>query len=287
MSKTTALADSFRRVVPIGTAQSSPSFEGQSQKKPWHYKVTASIPHLDTIEPLKMCIALLRAQTEQPFIMVIDTGSPPDVCDQLEAMRADDLEIHYVRSHGWTHPSEAVTVALDLTQTLCRTEWIFHTHSDCFLRRVDLLENWMRICNPNTPVVGYRMSPRDWLTKEWEWMVGHTALMCYMPTIHRSGATWAIRRGHYQYQHPLTSNAGWPDTESCWNFAIRDAGIKPVILGHDRNHDRCVDDNLDHVRSYPGSKVYSGTYHETAAGWMNDALRDASERLEKLRADLQ
>lgn len=279
MSTKNAPAGPFRHVVPLGTAESSPSFEGVAKRKPWHYKVTACIPHLDTIEPLKMCIELLRAQSERPFIMVIDTGSPPDVCEQLELLRSDDLEIHYIRSHGWTHPSEAVTAAMDLTQTLCRTEWIFHTHSDCFLRRNDLLENWMRICNPNTPVVGYRMSPRDWLTKEWEWMVGHTALMCYMPTIHRVGATWAIRRGHYACQLPLHSNAGWPDTECAWNFAIRDAGIKPVFLGFDRNHERCVDDNLDHVRSFPGSKVYSEPHHKTAIGWMNDALREAGERL--------
>ena len=287
MSNNNALAGSFRHVVPIGTASSNPSFGGSSNRKPWHYKITACIPHLDTIEPLRMCIELLRAQSEKPFIMVIDTGSPPDVCEQLESMRAEDLEIHYVRSHGWNHSSEAVTVAMDLTQTLCRTEWIFHTHADCFLRRRDLLESWMRICTTGTPVVGYRMSPRDWVTKEWEWMVGHTALMCYMPSIHRAGATWAHRRSHYAYQYPLHNLGGWPDTETGFNHALRDAGIAPVFLGFDRNHERCVDDNLDHVRSYAGSKTYSAEYHGKASGWMDDAMKEASERLRLWQAGLQ
>lgn len=242
--------------------------------------MTACIPHLDTIEPLRACIELLRRQTLRPFIMVLDTGSPPEVCEQLEAMRADDLEIHFVRSHGWEHSSEAVTVAMDLAQTLCRTTLCFHTHADCFLRRKNLLEDWAKICNVNTPVVGYRMSPRDWVTKEWEWMVGHTALMCYMPSIHRAGATWAHRRSFFAYQYPVRNIGGWPDTETAFNHAIRDAGIVAVFLGNDRNGERQTDDNIDHVRSFAGSKTYSPDYHSGARDWMADALREAGERID-------
>lgn len=281
------MSNPFSLVAPIGTADSVPSYEGRAAKKPWHHKVTACIPHLNTVEELKVCIEVLRAQSERPYIMVIDTGSPPEVCVALEMMRAEDLEIHYIRTNGWNHSSEAVTAAMDLTQTLCRTEWIFHTHADCFLRRRDLIETWMRICNPSTPVVGYRMSPRDWVTKEWEWMVGHTALMCYMPSIHRAGATWAMRRGLYAYHYPLVNLGGWPDTETAFNHALRDAGIAPVFIGHDLNGQRQVDENIDHCRSHTGSKIYSSEYHAKACGWMADAIREAKARVAQWTAGLQ
>lgn len=270
----------FRFIHPIGN-------DAKPRINPWDHEVTAAIPHLNTIEPLKMAVELLRAQTIKPYIMIVDTGSPPDVLRELEAMRSDDLEIHYVAAHAYRHSSEPVTVALDLAQTLCRTKHLFHTHSDCFLRRQDLLEDWMRICDANTPAIGYRMSPREWATKEWEWMVGHTALMLYMPSIHRAGATWSFQRIHYGYNYPWLECGGWPDTETGFNRALRDAGIKPVFLGYDRNYERQVDDSIDHCRSYPGSKLYISErpeYHENAKVWIADALKEGAERLKAWRS---
>lgn len=270
----------FSLIAPLGTGEHK--HIGRLAKKPWEYAVTAAIPHLDTIEPLKLCVELLRAQTERPYILIVDTGSPPDVLAELEAMRAEDLEIAYVPLHGYRHSSEPVTIALDLAHAACRTNLLFHTHSDCFLRRPDLLENWARICNANTPVVGYRMSPREWATREWEWMVGHVALMCYMPSIHRAGATWSMQRMFHSYGYAWNYEGvgGWPDTELAFNHAIRDAGIAPVFLGFEENHKRSVDDNIDHVRSFPGSKIYAtGDYHERARGWMMEALREGWERV--------
>ena len=271
----------FRFVHPLGNSY-------KPAVLPWEaHTVTAAIPHLNTLEPLKLVIALLREQTVKPFLMVIDTGSPPDVLRELETLRAPDLEIHYVQAHAYRHSSEPVTVALDLAQTLCRTKHLFHTHADCFLRRRDLLEDWMRICTANTPAIGYRMSPRDWITDEWEWMVGHTALMLYMPSIHRIGATWSFQRIHYAYGYPFWQGGGWPDTETGFNCALRDGGIKPVFLGFDRNYERQIDDNIDHCRSFPGSKIPNaghGDYHEKAIPWMKAALQEGAERLQLWRS---
>lgn len=281
-----ALASPFSLIAPLGTADVD-KVNGRIEKKPWDYKVTAAIPHLDTLEALQACIAVLRAQTERPYIMVVDTGSHPAVRDQLERMRADDLEVHYIACHAWRHSSEPVTAALDLAQTLCRSKLLFHTHADCFLRRPDFIESLARTCNANTPAIGYRMSPREWATKEWEWMVGHTVLMLYMPSIHRAGATWSFQRIHYAYGYPWRVASGWPDTETAFNHSLRDAGIVPVFIGYDQNNVRQVDDNIDHVRSYPGNKVHGvGEYKAKTVVWIEEAMREAYARVTAWQAAL-
>lgn len=274
------MSAAFRHIAPIGTAEVHKVY-GRAEIKPWDYALTAAIPHLDTLDSLKACIALLRLQTARPYLIVVDTGSPESVCAQLERMRAPDLEIHYVRGHGWRHSSEPVCVALDLAQSLCRTKHLFHTHSDVFLRRRDFLENMVRICDANTPAIGYRMSPRDWASNDWEWMVGHTALSLYMPSIHRAGVTWSFQRTNCQFGYPWVVADGWPDTENGFNHALREAGIVPVFLGHDRNFDRYQDDNIDHVRSYAGSKVYAQKRFEVADSQMRLAIVEAAMRAEE------
>lgn len=270
----------FDLIAPLGTSDCEPCYKGRSKLKPWDYACTACIPHLDTIEPLKMTIELLRYQTARPYILVIDTGSPTEVRDELELLRAEDVEIHFVAAHGWRASSEPVSVALDLSHALCRTEHLFQTHADVFMRRRDFLESLMRVTNPNTPVVGYRLSPREWAGREWEWMVGHTATMCYMPTLHRIGATWNFQRIFHAYGYKWQECGGWPDTETGFNRCLRDHGIDPVFIGHDRNYERQIDDNIDHFRSFTGSKIYSGEYHEKALLWYADAMNEARARIE-------
>lgn len=277
-TSTASALDRFHHVAPLGTKDIDRLFEGRAERKPWDYRVTVVLPHLDTIEALRVVIALLRCQTERPYILVMDTGSPPAVREELEAMRAADIEIHFTLGHGYRHSSEPVCVALDHAHSLCRTEYLFHTHTDCFPRRRDLLESFMRLANANTPAIGYRMSPRDWATKEWEWMLGHSALMLYMPSIMRAGATWSYQRIVYQYGYQWQTHAGWPDTEVGFNHGLRDAGIKPVFLGHDRNYERQTDDNIDHARSHAGSKVYSPEVYAKVMGWMGAALAEGEAR---------
>ncbi len=269
-------------VAPLGT----PDWNGGAVRAE-SFKVTVAIPHLDTLEPLKMVIALMRKQSVKPYIVVVDTGSPPHVCKQLCKLRAPDLEVQEIKVHSLSHSSEPVTIALDVAHAVCRTKYLFHTHTDCFPRRRDLLESWMRICNSNTPVVGYRMSPRDWVkgkgAGEWKWMVGHTATMLYMPSIHRSGATWSMQRMRDAFRFSLEQvEGGWPDTETGFNHCLRQAGIVPYFEGDDENYTRYVDRNIDHVRSFAGSKIYATQFYaDKAKQWMKDALAEGEARLKE------
>lgn len=266
----------FSLVAPVGTGDAK--HVGTISKKPWEYDVTVAIPHLDTLDALKASIAVIRAQSVSCYILIVDTGSPPEVMKRVRELRAPDLEVHSIAAHAYRHSSEPVTMALDLAHALCRTPLLFHTHADCFLRRRDFLENMARVCNANTPAIGYRMSPRDWITEEWQWMVGHSALMLYMPSIYRVGATWDFQRMHYQFGYDWVIGGGWPDTEVGFNHCLRAAGIVPVFIGHDRNYERQVDDNIDHVRSYPGSKVYAKEMFKKSEGDMRAAIAEAYAR---------
>jgi hypothetical protein len=272
--------EQFKFIAPLGTRDEPVPWEGRSVKKPWEYKVTAAIPHLDTPEPLKWVVEILRRQTEKPYIIIVDTGSDPRVKRELELLRAPDLEIHYLMSNSYRHSSEPVTAALDLVQSICKTEFLFHTHADVFLRTFTVLEDLMKITGKENPVVGYRMSPRDWVTTDWEWMVGHTALMLHMPKIHEIGATWSMQRMHKTFGYDWESKAsGWPDTEIGFNNVLKQHGVTPKFIGYDENYRLYQDDRITHVRSYPGSKIYCGDLYKQASEWMDKAINAAKLQL--------
>lgn len=271
----------FELIAPVGSTGRPAPWEGRAARKPWEHRVTVAIPHLDTPEPLPEVIELLRLQYEKPYILIVDTGSSPASRAILETFRDEDLEIHYVFGHAYRHASEPVCVALDLAHALCRSEYLFHTHADVFARRRDLLGWMLAQCNEACPVVGYQLSERSWVTQEWQGMVSHTATMLHMPTIAwKHGISWSYQRVHYGYGYPWVMGAGWPDTETGFNRGLRTAGIKPRLIGNDVNYQRQVDDNIDHVRSYSGSKLYGQAYFtQKAVSWMDTARADARHRI--------
>ncbi len=273
--------DNYRYVAPInGYAKNR--WQGTNKTKQWDFKVTAMIPHLETIEPLWVAVQLLRQQTERPYICIVDTGSSPRTLELLERMRSDDLEIHYVRSNNYRHPSQPVAAAMDLAHSLCSTDYLFHTHSDVFLRRNDLIEDLLRLCNEKVPAIGYQMSNRDWITPEWEGMLGHTINLLHLKTIEQTGASWSMERTCREDESLMKSYkvaGGWPDTETGFNRIIKKFGIKPVFIGDDENWIRQKDRNMDHFRSYAGSMLYSTEHFAKAELWMLAAMKEAFERL--------
>lgn len=256
-------------------------WEGNCDVKPWQYKITAAIPVLDTFDQLEICVKILNAQTIKPYIVVVDTGSSKGQYEKIESLRSDNLEVHAIRLNGVQHPSDFPAIAMDLAFSLCRTEFLFATHADCFLRRQDFIEYLMKICSNKSPVIGYEISPR--MHKDWKGMVSHTATMYHMPTMDKIGFGWSMRRLCNCYNisdyRPNPKTPHWPDTEILGNYILRQHKITPILLGGEENFERKIDENIDHFRSFTSGKLYSPDYYEKAKKWYEDAKKEALERL--------
>lgn len=277
-------------LAPVRRLAGSPdAWEGSCRTKPWQYRVTAVIPELDTPDELIAGIELLRLQTERPYILVIDTGSTPENFARVEALRAQDLEVHAIRLNGVLHPSEFVTAAMDLAFSICRTEYLYCTHSDVFPRRRDWLEWLFSQCSERWPAVGYEMTPRmcPGMKAPWQRMLGHSATMLHMPTMDRIGGGWSMRRLARRLglddQRPIPGAVGWPDTEVLLGYLLRDHGIETKVAGIEANYKRTLDANIDHCRSLAGSKLYAPEKYREAKAWAEDALQQAKRRAAQWR----
>lgn len=269
-------------------------WEGSCSRRPWDYKVTAVVPVIDTHESLALCVETLRMQTERPYIVVVDTGSREDSLGKILDMHAEDLEVHCVRHNGTRHPSDPVSVAMDMAQSLCRTEYMFATHSDAFLVRRDYIQWLLSMCGDEDdglfPVVGYEMSPRQ--HDDWMGMISHTATMYHIPTIDRIGFGWSMRRLasivglDNQESHPDRPN--WPDTEILGNMILREHDVPTKIIGHESNFERNRDENIDHARSISLGMLYAPDYHHASKKWFHEAMDDARQRIEEWKqSDLE
>lgn len=262
-------------------------WEGESTTKPWDYEITAIIPVLDTFESLDLCVQLLRLQTIKPYIIVIDTGSTEDNFKKIENLRDYDLEVHAIRLNGVEHPSDFVSMAMDLGQSLCRTKYMFATHADVFLMKRNFLEELHNLCgdhqeDPNKyPVLGYEISPRQ--HSDWEGMISHTASMYYMKILDKIGFGWSLRRLASLYDlpnyKPNPMRPGWPDTEILGNVILRQNNIPTKIIGKENNFQRNKDENIDHCRSITSGLLYSPEYYEKARLWYEEAKKEAISRI--------
>lgn len=246
-------------------------WEGSVTRKPWEWRVTAIIPHLDQFEPLKAVLATLRAQTERPYLMIIDTGSQPQTLEQVASLAADDCEVHFLRPHAWRYTSQPVAAAMDMAFGLCQTEFAYGTHTDVFLRRPDYIAKLVGLCGRLHPVVGYQMSPRTWISQLWREMLSHTATLYHMPSMRELGATWNMDRALEMLgMTEVDRSTGWPDTEVALSLTLRENGIPARWLDNERARfvDRCClmigneenepyfDGNLSHVRSTTVRTLY-------------------------------
>ena len=255
---------------------------GSCETRPWEYKVTAVIPCLNTPETLPICIELLRLQTTKPFIMIIDTGSTKDNLEKIEELRAEDVEVHSIRLNGARHPRDYPAMAMDVAFALCRTEYIFATHSDCFIRKRTLLWEFLELCR-QSPAVGYETSHMG--EKECVGAISHTASMYHVPTMDKIGFGWSLRRlcngrGIADYR-PDPNRPNWPKSETLGNQILRENGIVPYLVGQEKDHCRNVDENIDHFSGYTSAKTYSPKHFEQVSGWYYLARRDALERIIK------
>lgn len=282
----------FKKLAPLRNRDVNDApWQGMCHKKPWEYEVTAVIPVIDTIDSVKLCVEILRLQTVRPYIIIVDTGSSDEILAEMLSLHDEDLEVHSIRLNGTLHPSDSVCMAMDLAQSLCRTEYMFATHSDVFIRRKDFLEYLLSLCGEEQkkyPVVGYEMSPRQ--HDDWQGMISHTATMYHVRTLDKIGFGWSMRRLASLYdlksQEPHPDRPNWPDTEILGNMILRQHGIRTKIIGKENNFQRNKDENIDHGRSITLSMLYSTGYYNTAKKWFEEAKEEAKERIEEWKGNL-
>lgn len=270
--------------IPIKNPGGLANFQGTCHRKPWQYSITAAIPCLDHADETALCVELLRLQTMRPYIMLVDTGSDPNEFLKLSDLRAEDLELHTIRSNGTPHPCDIIAAALDLCFSLADTPYMYTTHQDVFLRSRYFLE-YLYDNMPGLAVLGYRLSPRNNI--QWEKMFGHTATMFDMSKWDEIGATWTLRRAARQqgcsHTMPPPGELWYIDTEHAANCTIIASGHKIGFCGTEENLQRTVDDNIDHCRSLVCTSLYAPDYHAKAMVWTKAAKREARERIKTWR----
>lgn len=268
-------------VAPVRAQTANRPWEGSASVKPWEFRVQIAIAHCDTPELLEVALPLWRLQTVRPFVCIVDTGSSAENMSRLLALEADDVEVHCVRSRGLRHASSLVSVALDVAAAANLQEYQFHTHTDVFPRRRDLLESLIDQCDAETPVVGYEISPRSHvrgaLAHLWRGMVGHTCTMLHAPTIRSHGIAWHIERG-FEDLGLAREPDGNTDTEVPFNLLLRKHGLRVKLIGHDENYSRQITDDFDHFRSFGSSLLYAPNYHAKCREWAEAAIADARQR---------
>jgi hypothetical protein len=275
--------DTETLIAPHHTRDQKRRWEGRIPVKPWHQPVTVAIPHLNTLDSLEVCVGLLRCQTIQPYILVIDTGSPADILEKLEDLRWTDCEVHYLRAHAWLHNSSPAAAAMDVAFALCRSKILVALHSDVYLKRRDSLEWLADMVYDQCPVAGWEQSPREGTTA-WQGSVSHTFTAFWMPKMRKIGATWGFER-YYEYTGiPDSWIVGFPDTEQPINLCLELAGIQPLILGREPNWSLHRTEWFDHARALTGVRAYQDVGAEqrkTVEKYAAEALADARDRLAK------
>lgn len=265
---------------------------GSIAEKPWHRRVTVVIPNINSADFLERCVALHRLQSIQPYILVIDTGTQdPEQLERIEALRGEDCEIHYLRSHSYSHPSEPVSIAMDLSMALCKTRWMLCTHADALPVDREILER--EVANAEldgVPAAGYQLTERPhWRNPDgskntdYEWMLGHTWTLLDVPFMKRHGITWDFESGYEEMGWDREDLPNAVDTEVFFNYRLR--GVRksePLIIGTERNYKRNVRPHFDHVRSAPSGELYLPENHGVRMNqkrWKSKALREADKRI--------
>jgi hypothetical protein len=285
-------------LVPV----SARPWEGIAPKKPWEYRITAGIVHLDQYDMLECVIETLRLQTERPFIHVVDTGSDFATREKLTELEisCDDVRVDYLHPRGWSQTSAPVSTAMDLifASVDYGVDFCYSTHVDCFLRSRKYLSYLTSKCDAMTPVVGYRMSPRK-MTDLWRIIPSHTATMFFMPTMREIRACWSM---HYAAQRlglspeAFRNVGGWPDTESALGLILNDCGIKPrelgepprsgpswLCLGEEKNEPYSTP-WLRHERSFTSQSLYAREYAERRKESIKATMEETWERIARWKA---
>ena len=215
-------------------------WQGPAEKKPWHYRASAVIPYRNTPEHLELCVQFLQQQTELPYIMIIDTGSDDASLARVLALRSESVEVHQIACHGIENYVDGVCAAMDAAMSLCRTEYLWCLHTDCFVINRNLLAELLEKAEGGKhPVIGYESVSAN-KHAECKGMVSHTCTLLHIPTMDRLDVTWSMRRLKTRYAVGATDVIA--DVEMALNYRLRERCIAPLLLGpeaRERNRARC------------------------------------------------
>lgn len=257
-------APSLAKLIAPNRTQ-TPAYEGH---RPWgRHGCEVWIPVIDPMDTLPLVLALLRAQSARPYIVLVDTGSTPEQWEQVQALRALDVEVHALHTGGMRHSSAVVASALDLAVSVCRQEHLIFTHQDCFLRRVTAVEELCALIEQYT-AVGYGITPRPGVDN-WKTMLGHVWAGLFVPVIRQTRA---------RFGHTDGTQAEW-DTEYSFNCGLAREGITPHLLGWEENWQRNITPDYDHVRSWPLGKLYRPDHVASHRDVMAEAMREGWGRV--------
>ena len=271
---------------------------GSLKKLPRDYDFTVVIPNFECVEMLEASVNLWREASPQPYIIIIDTGSCVSTVKRIEELRGNNCEIHYLRAHSWMHPSEPVSMAMDLATMHCQTKWMMATHADCFPRARDLFDQFRVIAEEQeSPCVGYQITDRPhWVVNgerchDSDWMVGHTMTLIDRDYFEKNRILWSLRAG--------CATKGWDislhgnpvnkpnviDTEVFINYELKRLGKPPVLIGdREENYVRNVNQHFDHVRSAPSAMIYAkagSVIRRNQVEWKGKAIALAKSRLKR------
>lgn len=257
-------------------------WEGSISKKPWDYTVTVGIPHIDTPDQLYWVVELLRAQTEKPYIVIVDTGSLPDNLEKVVQMRADDLEVHSIAMNGYLHCADAPAMAMDLVTATCRTDYICATHTDVFLRSPYVLEEMLELTKM-WDICGYEITPRKW--SNWKWMLSHSLSMYKTELFERYGVSWNLRRlaklMGLKDQRPSMQRPDWPDGELGVGYQIRNLDMVPLVIGTEKSYIQTIDQRMWHCRTMTGGVLFDPDgWGKASVGYTKDAIDEAKIHLD-------
>lgn len=224
--------------------------------KPWQVNVACIVPHRDTPDMLELCLKSLAWQAEKSYVYIVDTGSRRETLDKISTFCSHTVKLITLPVQNWRHPSACIAAAIDAGMACVQTERCYLTHVDVYLRKKTWLAELAQRTDARHPVVGYEMSPRDWLTADWRGMVGHTSTMLYMPTVWTCGLHWTMEHAFRLLGQSPAMTAGWPDTETGFNLLCRRERIEPLLVGHETNSIFYRDDVLEHHRHMPSCVVH-------------------------------
>ena len=235
-------------------------WEGRLLKKPWSYRATAGVVVCDTPDLLALCLSFIKAQTERPYIVVVDAGSTSANLAEVQKQRASNVEVHSLNFHGTRHAVHPVCYAMDLLLASCRTEYLWTVHSDCFVTDRELLASWVAQMEAGVPgilapdklraPIGYQSMPRAEPTGDWKEMLSHTCSLFHVPTLDRLDAIWSMRRQEAQAAGPLL------DTESAIGYRLKSKGVTPRIVGVEMASGIEVDEHRVHLRAATARAVH-------------------------------